>query len=407
MADTERIALDSVRDLIVIGAPLPFAVLDASGTLLLNQGQTVGSERQFEMLVDRGAWCERLKVEEVRLQRSGGAAAGKFIGQRHLTLFDQWEQLTADLETQNRTLGRGTGHADLILPLVPQLIDLVQRDGDVAIYLCIRQDLKRTRAYAAAHPVHCAVVCALAAQNLGWPADRVHSLVGAAMTMNASFIDLQNLLAEDPEPPTKKQREQIHAHPHGAAKLLREAGLVDAEWLQTVEDHHERGDGQGYPRGAGDVPATTTTTAPITITISDSATLLRLVDVYVAKVSPRRARAALTPQVSAQQLFQQHGKSAREAPLAISVIRTLGGPHPPGALVQLKSGEVGVVARRPKTGTHPIVATLSNALGEPSTGSQQRDSADPQFAISSALLNPTRFQRILPERVYGMLMAQT
>ena len=391
MTETERVAIDSVRDLIVVGEPLPFAVLDALGRLLLNEGQVVASERQFDQLVERGAWVERPKVEEVRRQRAGASATGQVTTQRELTLIDHWERLTTELETQNRTLGRGAGRAEAIEPLVTRLIELVQRDGDVAIYLCIRQDLKRTLAYAAAHPVHCAVVCALAAQGLGWQAERVHSLVGAAMTMNASFIDLQNQLAEESDPPTKKQMEQIRAHPHGSAALLRQAGLADAEWLQVVEDHHEHCDGQGYPRGAGDV--------------GDSATLLRLVDVYVAKLSPRRARVALSPQVSAQQLFQQHGKSSREAPLAMSVIRTLGGAHPPGALVQLKSGEVGVVVRRPKTGTAPLVATLSNTRGEPVVGTQFHDSADPAFAISGALLDPQRFQRILPERVYGILLA--
>ena len=79
---------------------------------------------------------------------------------------------------------------------------------------------------------------------------------------------------------------------------------------------------------------------------------------------------------------------------------------PPGALVQLKSGEVGVVAHRLRTGTAPLVATLSNASGEPVVSTQFRDSADPVYAISGALPDLSRFQRILPERAYGMLLVQ-
>jgi len=114
----------------------------------------------------------------------------------------------------------------------------------------------------------------------------------------------------------------------GVVKIVVANQLADAEWLQAVGGYHEQSDGKGYPSGTGDV--------------GDSAALLRLVDVCMAKFSPRRARVALSPQVAAQQMFQQHGKSPREAPLVVSVIRTLGGVHPPGALVQLKSGEVGV-----------------------------------------------------------------
>ena len=61
----ERLSIDGLRDLIVIGEPLPFAILDLSGRLLLNLSQTVGSERQFEQLVERGAWVERPIAEEV------------------------------------------------------------------------------------------------------------------------------------------------------------------------------------------------------------------------------------------------------------------------------------------------------------------------------------------------------
>jgi len=116
------------------------------------------------------------------------------------------------------------------------------------------------------------VVCALAANGPGWTPVRLHSVVGAAMTMNASFIELQNQLAEERDPPTKKQMGKIRAHPHAGAELLRQAGLADTEWLQAVEGHHEQSDGKSYPRGTGDV--------------GDSAALLRLVDVYIAQISP-------------------------------------------------------------------------------------------------------------------------
>lgn len=391
MMDVERVALDDVRDLIVIGQPLPFAVLDASGRLLLSQDQTVGSQRQFEQLVERGAWIDRLVADKVRQERARAPTDNVAAASRCDTLVDQWDRLTAELGAENRILGRGAGRAHAIQMLVPRLIELVQRDTDVAIYLCMRQDLKRTLAYGTTHPMHCAVVCTLAAMGLGWTATRMHSLVGAAMTMNAAFVDLQNELADERHPPTKQQMKVVQAHPHAGAELLRQAGLVDSDWIQAVADHHERSDGLGYPRGVRD--------------IGDCASLLRLVDVYMAKVSPRRARSALSPQVAAQQMFQQHGRSVREGPMAVSVIRTLGGAYPPGALVKLKMGEVGVVVRRAKPGAALTVATLSNAGGEPVVHTQFREFVEPQSAILGALHDSSLFQRILAERVYGILPA--
>ena len=48
-------------------------------------------------------------------------------------------------------------------------------------------------------------------------------------------------------PLTRRQRELIDGHPQRAARLLRDAGLDDAEWIEAVQDHHERSGGGGYP----------------------------------------------------------------------------------------------------------------------------------------------------------------
>ena len=56
MADlTDRVALPKVRDLLLIGHPLPFRVLDAEVRLLLNEGQVLADEARFDALVECGA----------------------------------------------------------------------------------------------------------------------------------------------------------------------------------------------------------------------------------------------------------------------------------------------------------------------------------------------------------------
>ncbi len=86
----------------------------------------------------------------------------------------------------------------------------------------------------------------------------------------------------------------------------------------------------------------------------------------------------------------------------MAMIKTLG-VHPPGSLVRLSSGEVGVSIRRPAAGTHPLVATLSDKNGRPSGDTHRRDTAQPEFAVEGPLLDTTAFPRVLPERVYGLI----
>ena len=73
--------------------------------------------------------------------------------------------------------------------------------------------------------------------------------------------------------------------------------------------------------------------------------------------------------------------------MATALIRAVG-LYPPGSFVQLRSGEVAVVTRRPANGSAPLVATLSNRQGVPVVDTQQRNSAAPEFAVQSPWPTP-------------------
>jgi hypothetical protein len=197
-------------------------------------------------------------------------------------------------------------------------------------------------------------------------------------------MELQAVLAEQDTPPTTRQRDRIRGHPEASVDLLRSAGVQDADWLAAVGQHHEQIDGSGYPQGRKDVHAT--------------ARLMRIIDIYMAKISPRAKRPAIAPQAAMRQQFQ----AGSGDPLSMAMIKAVG-IHPPGSLVQLQSGEVAVVTRRPQTGTHPRVATLSDRQGRPSPETQHRDTAQPGFAVQAPVLEHTLFPRVLPERVYGLI----
>lgn len=386
MSQSERVPLSEVRDLIIVGEALPFRVLDDPGRLLLNQGQMVGTERQFEQLIERGAWVERPLVEKVRAERAAAAGKPVIVAERKLTLFDLWEKAVWSLDDCNRRLVKGGANVAEIERLSSELLALVDRDPDIALFLCMRQDDKRFALYALTHGVHTAVITAFAARQLGWPDARLNSLMRAALTMNAALGELQGQLAEQRDPPSKKQLDQVRAHPHAAVALLRNAGVADEEWLHAVQDHHERSDGGGYPTG--------------TTEVGETAQVLRAADVFMAKLSPRATRGAMVPQLAARQLFQQAGG----APLATALLRAIG-VHPPGSLVQLASGEVGVVSHRAKAGAGIPVSTLTNKQGKPVPDTQRRDTSLPEFAISGPVTDTKPFGRILPERIYGMLLA--
>jgi HD-GYP domain-containing protein (c-di-GMP phosphodiesterase class II) len=378
---SERVPLVEVRDLLQIGSPLPFRVLDAQERLLLNEGQVIQDEAQFEALIERGAWAERANVDAERKARAAAAATPVVV---HLSLFDRWERLLWQFDKLARGLVRRELPGANVTPFHDALRTLVDRDPDIALFLCTRQADQRFALYPLRHSIHCAVLATLAARQLSWDERRINALGCAALTMNLGILELQATMAEQEDPPTRKQLELIRGHPDAATALLRAAGVVDEDWLSIIAEHHEHSGGGGYPRGLGDV--------------HPSAHVLRGIDVYLAKISPRAKRPGVMPQLAVRQLFQQNPGD----PLSMAVIKTLG-VHPPGSLVKLRSGEVAVAIRRPATGTHPVVATLSDRNGKPAGETHRRNTAEPDFGIEAPLPVTKEFARILPERVYGMV----
>jgi HD-GYP domain-containing protein (c-di-GMP phosphodiesterase class II) len=378
----ERLPLQQVRDLIVIGTPLPVRILDARGRLLLNGGQVVLNEAQFDSLIERGAWAERSLVEAAREAISNGGKSSAPRGQP--TVFDRWEKLTMELDKLSRGIVRRSASVSGLLPLVETIEFLVDRDPDAALFVCVRQDDRRFTLYPLTHAIHCTVVTMLATRQLEWPPEHTRSLACAALSMNLGMMELQAVMAEQDSPPTARQKEQIRLHPMAAAKLLRDGGVDDALWLQAVEQHHETLDGTGYPEGL---------TTPC-----EAARVLHMADVYMAKISPRAKRAGMLPQMAARQLFQERPGD----PLAMAMIKSLG-VHPPGDFVALRSGEIGVAIRRPATGTHPVVATLSDKTGRPSLQTQIRDTSLAEFTVIGPPADFKLFGRVLPERVYGFV----
>lgn len=380
----ERVPLGQVTDLIVVGTPLPFRVLDAQARLLLNEGQVINNDRQFDLLIERGAWCERDRVLEKRRAAAGGGSSRVPVA-RLFTLFDRWERALWDLDHVLKRTAKAEACAPDWQAVVDELLQLVDRDGDIALYLAVRQEDRRFALYPLAHALHAGVLVLMAARQAGWPPERQRAVVGAALGMNVAMLDLQALMAEQDTPPTQRQLDTIRAHPQRGVQLLQNAGVTDPLLLRAVAEHHEQPDGKGYPSGLG---------APC-----DEARLLRMADVYMAKITPRAQRAPLAPVQASRQLFQQEGGS----PLAMALIKAIG-VHPPGSLVQLKSGEVAVVKRRAQAGPSPLVCTVSDRRGQPSTQSTTLDSADAAHAITGPLADATGFARVLPERVYGLVM---
>jgi hypothetical protein len=374
-APSDRVPLETLAELVRPGVAVPFSLYDAHGRLLLGEGQVLASERQVEQLVERGAWAHRIEVLAVRARSTPAAKPAP------LTLYDGWERQVWALDEALQRLARREATPAELGALCQHTLALLERDPDVALFMAVRQDDRRFALYALTHSLHSAVVAVLAARQLGWDAARQQSLACAALTMNTAMLRLQAQLAEQAEPPSMRQREAIAEHPLAAAQLLRDVGVADAAWLAAVEQHHEEPGGGGYPRK---LPAP-----------DETAQLLRLADMLIAKITPRAHRPALAPRLATRDVFlADPGKH-----LATAIVRALG-LYPPGSIVQLASGETAVVTRRADAGRGPWVQVLAAGAAGRSV-----DTAEAGHAIAQGVPMPAGIARIYPEQVYGLIPA--
>jgi len=360
---------------IKIGTPLPFNVRDEGGHLLLACGQVVASEAQLQGLMARGMSADIEEIKTLAAGRKVEAAA------HPPNVFARWRHAAWTLDALLKSLDQAEFPARCDA-LAKEIIALVSQDCDVAIYMSVRQESSNPRTYGLTHALHAAALCQMVATRLEWTPPRIFSAVRAALTMNLCIVELQGNFAVYGRL-SHEQRDELRLHPEQAEARLRAAGVADEDWLQAVRQHHEHSDGQGYPSGITDV--------------AEMAQLLRLADVFLAKISTRESR----PSLGAKEAERQAYAEAPASNMALALIKEYG-VYPPGELVALASGEKGVVIRRGATMQTPIIATLTDKKGLPISGGVKRDTALTGFAIVAMESDKSLVSGLLAERVYGL-----
>jgi HD-GYP domain-containing protein (c-di-GMP phosphodiesterase class II) len=362
---------------IVLGMPLPFGVRDEHGQLLLARGHLIATEAQLAALLSRGIYADAAEIEAAK-----GVRAEK-VETKRLTMFDLWDQAIWRLERVLKSIDEEPGFAQRCDEFAGQMMGLVERDPDIAIYLSVRKDERRLAHYGLTHSLHCALVCQLMGTRSGWPADRIRTLVKAALTMNLAIIELQGRYAVHGRL-SEEQMAEIRRHPAQAVERLSAAGVDDPLWLQTVMEHHERPGGGGYPSDLKEV--------------SETGNVLRLADVFMAKISPRSSRPAIPIQDAARQMYSESSGS----PAAAAIIKEYG-VYPPGNFVRLASGELAIVIRRGATALTPIAAAITDKSGVHTVNTKQRDTSQPAYAIKGIESDSALALRVPPERLYGLV----
>lgn len=195
--------------------------------------------------------------------------------------------------------------------------------------------LKEKGDYRYHHGISMALWGAILGRHLGLHRDELEKLaVGCAMC-DVGMTELSQDLLDQPEELNDTQRRIVQAHPKMGAELVAESKDIDFEVLAIIENHHERMDGSGYPRGI-EGPA-----------IPLLARIAGLVDTYDAMITAHPYAPARTSHEAVQELIDLKGTLFQET-LVEQFIQSIG-LFPTGCLVELNTGEVAIVVTQNAT----------------------------------------------------------
>lgn len=102
--------------------------------------------------------------------------------------------------------------------------------------------------YTAGHEERVAAIAVKIAKHMGLDEQRVNGLELAAIIHDIGKIKIPTEILSKPSRLSKAEFEIIKTHPEAGANFIRN---IDFEWpiADIVEQHHERIDGSGYPKG--------------------------------------------------------------------------------------------------------------------------------------------------------------
>lgn len=367
-----------------VGQPLPVNIVSDTGQLLLRKGQPIVSLQHRDKLhsfqasasqEDAQAWQRAYERMVQTMMREGADLAA--IAQAPLpadiretdyvvgqALRGGWLDV---LETLRGTLFQGglaINPLSRLASVEAKALALATDDADDALFRLFQALGDTSLGYSATHALLCFVLCELTAKKVQMPTAGLAPLRKAALTMNIGMARDQDAMARQGSALTEWQRTLVEEHAQRSTDILRGLGVDDADQLDIVRWHHLPESPQALPHNV------------------DNRRLLQLADSFVARVSARKTRPALTAvkAVKSMVLGAQGDALGMGSAMAQAV-----GFYPPGSYVQLASGEVAVAVQRGVRANTPWVISVVDKAGMPVVKYQCLDTSEPAHAIAGAV----------------------
>lgn len=316
---------------------------DWVGTPFSFQGFEITSDDDIELL---SAYCTSVFID---VEKSVTAARPSLrIGTGPRKVFPPWGpeyQNTAEL-TEELPRAR-EAHADLralaeriaddvrngrqlepgvVQEVIEPMVESLIRNADALFWLMA---LMKRDDYAYSHAVNCSALAAAFGRHLTLPREVLVELATGGFLLDAGMAGVPAEVTNHEGKLDPEAMALMRGHVGRSMEALDQAGITGKWARELVAGHHERHDGSGYPDGlAGDK-------------IPLAGRMGAVVDTYDALRSDRPHRSGDSRHGALQALYRGRDRLF-QAEVVEQFLQCLG-VYPTGSLVELSTGEVGVV----------------------------------------------------------------
>jgi HD-GYP domain-containing protein (c-di-GMP phosphodiesterase class II) len=227
------------------------------------------------------------------------------------------------------------------------VVDEVCANSNLLIHLT---DIRAYDDYTFIHSVNVAILAVFTGIGLGYGKTKLKELALGGLLHDVGKMFVPKEILNKPARLTKDEMEVMKGHSLFGFELLRKNPEISLIVAHMAFQHHERPNGSGYPRGLQGEE------------IHEYANIIAIADVYDALISDRPYRRGILPHEAYEVLLE-----LTRTQLDIKFLKIFFNYvaiYPIGSVVQLNTGEVGVVAELKKQSPlRPQIRIILDATG--------------------------------------------
>ncbi|MGB0496540.1 MAG: HD-GYP domain-containing protein [Kangiellaceae bacterium] len=223
--------------------------------------------------------------------------------------------------------------------VVKENVKQVLENEDAMLMMTLLKSKDDSRAE---HSLNVSLLTIAFGRYLGFGIPKLEDLGMGALLHDIGQAKVEDHLLKKKGRLNQQEMNEMCKHPQHAFQLLQGKSGLSPSCIDIAINHHERLGGQGYPRGLKEE------------SISDNVRLVSIVDVFESLTTPQVYRGSMSV-VDAYKVLMAGKKTHYDERLVMKFIEWRG-IYPPGSIVEMENGEVGIViSSNPKSKLKPKV----------------------------------------------------